>query len=335
MNELIINYYLNSDYYNADKQPLGIEKKIGFQENLIPGHSEDSHKITISNIFEGHSAHRWLIKQIIHDSNNETSIFIEPRVNNEEFLSQTKKSNKHVISRLQLGTLIEVEFGYIPVIKKINGDIRSNKRYPDTIHKGEIHKRRLCVVVKANGNRVQVVPVTSQNSSVRDLSTFELSFNSLKDLVGYNAHNITSYGLCNMIKTVSISRILPPLARNNRTRASYRDNRYSKKLNGSDCKKFKESLSHSVGFPYYSSLKEKVGDYFNELEDLKRENLAIKLEVEQLKNEKCEYEVMEKRYNTLLEIMTDWRMGASEDSEEQAKKHIENEITEFDIILND
>jgi len=42
----------------------------------------------------------------------------------------------------------------------------------------------------------------------------------------------------------------------------------------------------------------------------------------------------EGRYDTLLEIMTDWRMGASGDNPVEARAYIEEEITEYAAILS-
>jgi hypothetical protein len=338
MIELIISYFLHSDEEEAESQLLGVESYQGIKEKLIPDYSAQGHKVTITKFFEGYDDHRWLVKGLDHASITETSIYLEPRVNNrqEEFLSQTKKSNRSVISKLQFGTLVEVEFGYIPLVKKSNGDVRGNKRYPDTVHKGEMHKRRLCIIVKADSSRVQVVPITSQEpNSLGDLSIFEISSASLRSLIGYKNPDILSYGICRMIKTVSVSRILPPLAIQSRTTSAYRDIRYSKKLNGVDQKAFKESLSHAVGLTDYYDLKEKVGEYYQELVALKADCDSLSQQVEQLTEEKVLFEELKNRHDALLEIITDWRMGASEDSPEKARVYIENEVAEYLAILNE
>lgn len=219
MADLIINYYLHTDKAvdtgaeQREAQLLGIERSQSFTENLLPSFEEEGHKVSITKFFDGQVDHRWLVEDLVHVSETETSLYLVAWSRNrfEEFLSQTKKSNRAVISRLQFGTLVEVEFGFIPRVKKLNGDVRTNKRYPDTIHKGEMHKRRMCVVVKTDSGRVQVVPITSQAlNSPGDLSVCQISDASLTDLIGYNNPAIPSYAICRMIKTVALTRVLPP-----------------------------------------------------------------------------------------------------------------------------
>lgn len=343
MTDLTINYYLHLEADNTDgdepeEQLLGVERFEGIKEKLIPGFSDEGHKVSVTKFFDGQDDHRWLVKDLVHVSDTETSLYLVSWDNNrhEEFLSQTKKSNRAVISRLQFGTLVDVEFGFIPIVKKVNGDVRTNKRYPDTIHKGEMHKRRLCVVVKADSGRVQVVPVTSQPpNSPGDLSVCQVSDASLTDLTGYNNPAIPSYAICRMIKTVALSRILPPKARQRGVRAAFRDNRYSKKLNGADKAAFKQALSHAVGLTDYYDLKEKVSEYYEELKELKPEKEGLTERVTLLTQEKADLEAVARRYDTLLEIMTDWRMGASGDSPAKAREYIEVEVTEYAAILNE
>ena len=338
MTDTIIKYFLYTNDQEAEPQLLGVERFEGIKEKLIPSFSEESHKISITKFFDGYDDHRWLVKNLIHNSNTETSIYLDAWINNrrEEFLSQTKKSNRSVISKLQFGTLVEVEFGFIPNVKKLNGDVRTNKRYPDTIHRGEMHKRRLCIVVKAASDRVQVVPVSSQAPrSTGDLTVCKLSDASLADLISYNDQAIPSYAICNMIKTVALTRVLPPLARHDGARAAFRGNRYSKKLNNVDRQAFKESLSHAVGFPDYFDLKEMVDVYYQELKDIKPKKESLTEQVVQLTKEKTVFEEMATRYDALLEIMTDWRMGASGDSSAEARVYIDNEITQYVAILSE
>ena len=90
-----------------------------------------------------------------------------------------------------------------------------------------------------------------------------------------------------------------------------------------------------MGLTDYYGLKEKVNEYHQELKDLKPEKENLAEQVAQLMQEKTIFEEMARRYDTLLEIMTDWRMGASEDNPVEARAYIEDEITEYAAILSD
>lgn len=336
---LTIKYYLYTEpepeATSFEMPLLGIETYEGINEKLIPNYDEVGHKVSITKFFDGYEDHRWLVQNLVHISDTETAIYLEKWKSHrlEEFLSQTRKSNRSVISKLQFGTLVEVEFGFIPNVKKLNGSIRTNKRYPDTVHKGEIHKRRLSVVVKADSGRVQVVPITSiPPDSPGDLSICQISNASLADLIGYNNPDKSSYAICRMIKTVALTRVLPPLSRQARTKSPFRDNRYSKKLNRPDITAFRQALSHAVGMTDYYDLRKKVSEYFKELEIVRPHNEKL---VAQLEIHKADYETMTKRYDALLEILTDWRMGVSGDTPDQAKAHIEAELVQYLAILNE
>lgn len=87
--------------------------------------------------------------------------------------------------------------------------------------------------------------------------------------------------------------------------------------------------------PDYYDLKEKVSKYFQELNDIKPANEKLTEQVSQLTMEKSAFGVMAQRYETLLEIMTDWRMAYSGDSSDEARAYIEAEVTEYTAILND
>lgn len=65
-----------------------------------------------------------------------------------------------------------------------------------------MRKRRLAIVVKVlSDHRVQVVPVTSQDPR-GDISTFQISRETLDNLVFYGGSGKNSWVLCNMLQTV-------------------------------------------------------------------------------------------------------------------------------------
>ncbi|WP_155858670.1 hypothetical protein [Acinetobacter sp. BMW17] len=88
----------------------------------------------------------------------------------EEFLTKTLKDNKArghggINQLLHKGKIVEVEFGHYHNVFKIakNKKLGTNKRYKSTVQNGEMHKRRLAIVVKVQpNNMVQVVPITSK-----------------------------------------------------------------------------------------------------------------------------------------------------------------------------
>lgn len=316
--------------YFLDSNPpilLGAENSSNITEKLIP--NSGGHDITITKFFTGRQYHRWLVKNVVNTSNYQTDIYLEPRCNSskEEFLSKTYLRKPGILTRLRIGSLVEVDFGYIPKIKKINGDIRSNKRYPDGILNGELHKRRLGIVVKAANKQVQVVPVTSQppkssgNAAIR-----EISRNSLANLIDYNDPAKQSFALCHMIKAVSLNRILPPKEIKQNAYTAYRDISYTLRLNNDDLKQVRQGLAHSVGFHDYFELKDKVGEYYSQIEGLKIDLLNAQIELEGNR------QALEQR-NALFELLVDWRRGISSDSLHEATEYVESELQSYLDIL--
>lgn len=331
MSRFVIKYYLEPINVGDKAVLLGVDAFCGTSECHIPDYSANGHPITLTKFFHGHVTYKWLIKDLVHLPNNVTAITLEGRSNSlsEEFLKQTIFSNRSVINKLQFGTLVEVEFGYISSVKRSNGIISENERYPDSIQKGEIHKRRLCVVVKADGNRVQVVPITSKAKSTSDLSMVQLSQDSLKDISGYNAQTNSSTAICRMIKTVSTSRVLPPLAFSGGTTSPFRDKKYSKKLTGVDIQKLRQSLSHAVGLSDYNLVKDQHKIFFEELRVLRPIQEQFEAATERLNERESELQALKTRYDALHSMMVEWRLGSSIDDRETAERFVDGEVDTY------
>ncbi|MDN8963537.1 hypothetical protein Q0P11_14895, partial [Staphylococcus aureus] len=77
-----------------------------------------------------------------------------------------------------------------------NKKIGTNKRYSSTIQGGEMHKRRLAIVVKVQPRgQVQVVPITSKFQPDLDKSCFIVERSTLEKTV-YSSEDITSWAVC-------------------------------------------------------------------------------------------------------------------------------------------
>lgn len=247
---------------------LGKETYQGISEITFPDIDFRNHPITITKKFSGNNCHRWIVKNIEH-TDEDIVMLLSPRENSsdEEFLRKTYKNHTNILSNLTTGTFVEVDFGYIYSTKKLNGNFGSIKKYPDLVNDGEMHKRRLCIVVKACSDHVQVVPVSSQEQNMSNQSISLISHDSLKDLVEYNKRDRNSYSLAHMIEAVSLNRVLPPKSRNKD--GVYRNNKYSKRLTKPDFRKFNISLAYGVSLIDYVSMKEQYSKSYEENKSLK------------------------------------------------------------------
>lgn len=274
-----ITYRLSSD----TSVILGTETKSGIDEVIFPDINYFSnHPITITKKFSHSSSYRWVVRSVQHPSKTEIIIDLDERRPpiKEVYLSQTYAKNTNVISNLQKGVLVEVEYGYISAIKKLDGKIRSTKRYPDFKQQGEMHKRRLAIVINATSNFIQVVPITSKVPvSLGDKSIFEISYDSLKDLTDYNHPSKRAFALAGMIQTVSTNRILPPISRSksHRNTVPERAFGYPHKLTKLDNSKLDSALSIAVRLSDYNQIKSDLNDEF-------RKNRENNLRIESLNN---------------------------------------------------
>jgi uncharacterized protein YifN (PemK superfamily) len=330
MTTILINYFLENINIDTDTEAvlLGSEQLTGITEALLPNFTDDGHKISITKFFEGNEHYRWQVVNLDCSNHAAISVHLKPRVDaiNEEFLSKTRQSNKSIISKLQLGTLVEVDFGFIPRVIKMSGILRSSKRYPDTIHHSEMHKRRLCIVVSAVWPTVQIIPVTSRAPKSGNNAIFQLSEASLSNLSDYNDKKKKSYALCNMIETVAASRVLPPQAYKKGPGWKHRNTSYTQRLTNEDTAKVKSALSHSVGMDDYDKIKRDYAIFFEKSRKLSLLNEEYTADIEQYSNIIQELTKYEGLYNSMKEVMIEWHMALGKNittAEEEVNKQIE------------
>lgn len=324
MTSITITYYLNQETPSL----LGTEISTGIEQILCPSNI-GKHAITITKFFSSQSVHRWEVIKINHLSNDKVDIYLSPReyTVREVFLSKTYKSNNSITRKMQKGTLVEVEYGYVQQVKKSSGDLRTNKRYPDMVHHGEMHKRRLAIVIGIKGNLVRIVPISSEKQKAQDNSVFTISHESLKELTHYNDKNITSSAISSSIQTVAFSRILPPLSLQGNNPSSYRDTKYPHKLVIDDIKLLEKSLSATVGCADYQETKNERNKLRLDCKKQTDEIIALTEETERLKG-------IDDKFTLLMEIMIDWKRGLKDISLECAEQEINADIEQYRELLS-
>ncbi|MDC5398344.1 type II toxin-antitoxin system PemK/MazF family toxin [Acinetobacter baumannii] len=271
----LIKYFVGNE--EKDDKYLGEENLVNIEE-FLSFDVTDEKKIYLNKKFSASECYRWKVLEVRDvsavDQERSLVVFLQSEHNdNEEFLTQTlkrnKKSNHGGINKLLFkGKLVEVEFGHYHSVFKLNNDIRSNKRYTSTLQHGEMHKRRLAIVVKVQGSMVQVVPITSSPASASDKSAFILEPSTLEKTVYYK-ENHDSWVICSMIQTVSASRILPlEIKRKYREKRDRpRNTLYILRISKKDSINLDRALLHSVN----------LGEY----EQAKLENIKLKAELDE------------------------------------------------------
>ncbi|PHX44784.1 hypothetical protein AO263_06365 [Pseudomonas sp. NZIPFR-PS5] len=231
----------------------------------------------------------------------------------EEYLQQTlTKTKQSLPSLIYPGTLVDVEYGFIQAVAREDGELRTNKRYCDTLQKGEMHKRRLAVVIRAARGVVQVAPVTSEAPAAGGKTIFQLSRDTLDQLTTWGGSGKDSWVLTGMIETVSTSRILPPVSfyTVGQRKRSGRSSHYKLRLTANEKQELKTSLAHSVGITDYPQAKASLLDAKEQLAAVRE--ITADLAAALAKNAALEALVNELRL--VEEVAKDWAKGMGENS---------------------
>lgn len=284
---IIIRYFENAI---SESCLLGKELHIGISEAFLPDLYNQPESFLVKK-FDSRSNYNWVVKTIV--SNEESSgelifdMLLEANISKvpEVYLSQTlKRTRQKLVRILYQGTLVEVDYGFTQSIVK-DKEIKKTKRYPNVLQKNEMRKRRLAIVVKVlSDHRVQIIPVTSQDPK-GDVSTFQLSRDTLDNLDFYGGSGKDSWALCNMLQTVSVTRIIPPITKHVERQSKtaikpyinyVRDEAYRHKLSAHDRTNMLNALLKTYSSSDYLELKEFKRKYFK---------LSQEIEAERLENE--------------------------------------------------
>lgn len=189
-----------------------------------------------------------------------------------------------------------------------------------------MHKRRPAIVVRADKRGVTVIPITSQtpSSDLHNKAIFQLELDSVRYISEFESDK-TSYALCEMLQTVSPSRILPPNAKDLKSKALQfrRDESYKRKLSKNDFDALEAGLLTAIGF---GSLREKkislmaeLNTVNTEIKEQKNQNGTLQKELIELK---AKLEDMQKRDDIFKQLYLPF-------AKEKSMAGIESEIAEY------
>ncbi len=276
---------------------LGTETLDGVSEALLPGFNQN-YKVFCIKKFCGNANYRWFVVRVDAAAlpiagHAKFEVVLESLFDPSpvEYLHQTiRKTGLTVQRTIRQGTLVEIDYGFVQSIGKEDGQIRSNKRYSDTIQLGEMHKRRLAIVVRVGGTTIQVVPISSSTPNPNDKTQFEISAATLSRLQFYGNSGKSSWAVCGMIETVSIRRVLPPISyytiRGHR-RAG-RDTNYHVAISHQESQFLRDALLHSIGVIDYRDNKQELAQARLQLragEVVEAELAAARVDLDIMQNE--------------------------------------------------
>lgn len=203
--EMCINFILQSDSSN-----IGHEVHTNIEEILIPSYSGSSHDLYLVKAFKEytHTKH-WKISSLSHQD-SVVNITITPANSALSLFDLAKKNYKRAATYLRPFNIVEVDFSFHSDCLMSNGTTSQNKQNTSALLPGEIHKKRPCIVLSHHQNTVQVIPLSTSIKNAKKPKSIEISNNSFDNL-GARYSNKTSYALIDMVQTVSIHRVSPPI----------------------------------------------------------------------------------------------------------------------------
>jgi uncharacterized protein YifN (PemK superfamily) len=289
MQKIVIRYMKNiSGATGVHQVLLGQEIFDDICEALIPRVDPNSKAFLVKR-FHGVNNYRWDIESVTNISSSNAPIIYEVILSQYAaaqpivYLSTTQKKTSAPLNKIiRPYSLVEIEYGFFQDVIKDNGDVRTNKRYTNTLQKGEMRKRRLGIVIKVNNSTLQVIPTTADPSQAGGKNVVELDQGTLS-LLDFYGGGKRSFALCDMIATVSSNRIYPPAQAGTKIRSTS----YRLKLSKSERSSVIIAMIQSSGYDTYI-------DDLKELADLRHSNAVLKAEIEKLNV-----------YKKLAEILSD------------------------------
>lgn len=200
-------------------ESLGVETHQDIDEVMLPSNPESGSPIFLTKKFSGNDEYRWQVQSVCQRASNPSAEYLvtlsrRKQVPKECYLKNILASRGDRVRKvIHQWALVEVEFGHSLTVGKANGDIKSNKRYADTIQLYSMPKRRLAIVIQVierpQEDLLQVVPISSKRPFANDRSAVEVT----ADLVNLVHYQKRSWAACKMIQTVTASRIIAPMTK--------------------------------------------------------------------------------------------------------------------------
>ncbi len=273
---------------------IGQEVFDNIEEALVP--TNTGHPVYVTKHFSHDINTRWHVEESDRVGTNGSvpmtyRVVLSKAYNSQEiYLDESLRLSRQNINQvLTPGTLVEVDYGFVQTVAQARGIMSSNNEYKDTIQNGEMHKRRLAIVVKVRNTQVQVVPLTSVAPPPQDKTAFLLSPDTLSKFYFYGTSGKQTWGICNMIQTVSPCRLLPPMTYYTDSKGVVRHARpakYRDHVSTAEADAMRSALLHAIGVTNYDKLKQDAQSWRttaktlsglqSQIADLQRENAALK-----------------------------------------------------------
>jgi uncharacterized protein YifN (PemK superfamily) len=296
-----ISYSTYDSNDQTNERILGTERIDNIEEILVPLNDKNT-PIFITKAFSGEACKRWRVRFFLGIAPDHWGIWLtEKDVSKDIYLSEilAKRRIGNAAGFVKKGAIVIVEFGHIYQTLNFQTGLTKSAMYPCNHQDGEMHKRRPAVVVKVDSRGVTVVPITSKEPVAHEYNRaiFELEVDSIKDIKELDTGK-RSFAVCEMIQTVSPTRILPPESRDHRgkDRAYRRDESFGRRLSRNDMKAIDQGLLVAVGMhPLQDKLDRSIQNGQTQTAELE----VLRPEVETLRKEHAE---LSEKYSILSDL---------------------------------
>lgn len=230
---------------------LGTESHHNIEEVFLPSKPSTHNPIFFTKKFMTHTEYRWEVIDINVDLTAAQQTYVVVlkqrfQIEKEHYLQTILAARRNsAVHVLRPWAIVEVEFGHSLNIGKANGDIRSNKRYADTMQRFSMPKRRLAVVNQVLSQRddlIQVIPISSSQPQPNEKACVEVT-SDLTNMVNYQKR---SWAVCRMMQTVTASRIIAPLIQRVSHAPEVRDKGFRSQIRGSVRDALKDAIMYGV-----------------------------------------------------------------------------------------
>lgn len=230
---------------------LGTESHHNIEEVFLPSKPSPGNPIFFTKKFVTHTEYRWEVIDTNVDLTAAQQTYVvvlkqRPQIEKEYYLQAILAARRNsAVHVLRPWSIVEVEFGHALNIGKTNGDIRSNKRYTDTMQRFSMPKRRLAVVNQVLSQRddlIQVLPISSSQPQPHEKACVEVTAD-LTTMVNYQKR---SWAVCRMMQTVTASRIIAPLIQRVPHAPEVRDKGFKSQIRGAVRDALKDAIMYGV-----------------------------------------------------------------------------------------
>ena len=223
---------------NGKGEKLGVTQHTDIIDAFIPSFKKEKHAVFINRKFTSQpDILSWRIIDIV-TAEGTVDILLEPSIYPLSLATYSQGQKKVPKFYLRKFRLVDVDFGFHFDIVKPCGTKTNNNYKLSALLPGELHKRRPCIVLSAEGNRVQVLPMSTKPKKGTSPYHIEISPQSFSNM-NERYSEAPSFALLQMVQTVSINRVFPPKDIHGKCEPHY--SRY--KLTHADKLKVEQALS--------------------------------------------------------------------------------------------